>query len=93
MRALGSVYGVNRPKGDPLLIGTVKSNIGHLGYAAGVAGLIKAVLSLRHRRLYPSLHMRTPNPLIEFGGAVYVNTELTDWPATDTPRRAGVSSS
>ncbi|SFO04772.1 Acyl transferase domain-containing protein [Variovorax sp. PDC80] len=74
-------------------IGSVKTNIGHLDAAAGVTGLIKAVLALHHRTLPPSLHYERPNPQIDFAGSpFYVNTEARDWPAGATPRRAGVSS-
>ncbi|SCL14719.1 Acyl transferase domain-containing protein [Micromonospora nigra] len=74
-------------------LGSVKSNIGHLDAAAGVAGLIKAILQLRHRQLVPSLHFDKPNPEIDFAATpFFVNTELRDWPATDGPRRIGVSS-
>ncbi|MCA1612830.1 MAG: condensation domain-containing protein [Acidobacteria bacterium] len=74
-------------------IGSVKSNFGHLDAAAGVAGLIKAVLSLEHRMLPPSLHFEEPNPQIDFAsGPFYVNSVLTDWVASSSPRRAGVSS-
>lgn len=75
-------------------IGSVKSNMGHLDAAAGVAGLIKAALSLKHRKIVPSLHFQQPNPKINFNdGPFYVNTELKDWPSNgDNPIRAGVSS-
>jgi phthiocerol/phenolphthiocerol synthesis type-I polyketide synthase E len=74
-------------------IGSVKSNFGHLDSAAGVAGLIKTALSLRHGQLFPSLHFERPNPKIDFaGGPFHVNTVLRDWPAGGEPRRAGVSS-
>lgn len=74
-------------------IGAVKSNIGHLDAAAGVAGLIKTVLSLYHRQLPPSLHFTQPNPKIEFADSpFYVNASLQPWQAGNTPRRAGVSS-
>ncbi|MCP4654314.1 MAG: acyltransferase domain-containing protein, partial [bacterium] len=74
-------------------LGSLKTNIGHLDAAAGVAGLIKAVLSLRHGELYPSLHFEEPNPEIDFAASpFYVNTRLQPWPRGDTPRRAGVSS-
>jgi len=74
-------------------VGSVKTNVGHLGVAAGVAGLIKTTLALEHRELPPSLHFETPNPRLEIDqGPFYVNTELRPWPEGDGPRRAGVSS-
>ncbi len=74
-------------------IGSVKSSIGHLGAAAGIAGLIKTVLALEHRQIPPSLNFETPNPRIDFAASpFFVNTRLTDWPADRGPRRAGVSS-
>jgi len=74
-------------------IGAVKSNIGHLDTAAGVAGLIKTVLALKHRQIPPSLHYEQPNPRIDFeNNPFYVNTRLSEWKSEDTPRRAGVSS-
>jgi phthiocerol/phenolphthiocerol synthesis type-I polyketide synthase E len=73
-------------------IGSVKTNIGHLDSAAGVAGLIKTVQALRHRQLPPSLHFTAPNPRIDFDASPFVvNTELRVWDAP-WPRRAGVSS-
>jgi acyl transferase domain-containing protein len=75
-------------------IGSVKTNIGHLDAAAGIAGLIKTVLALEHRQIPPSLHCDTPNPQIDFADSpFFVNRELRDWLAGDGgPRRAGVSS-
>ena len=74
-------------------IGSVKTNIGHLDCAAGVAGLIKTVLALHHRQIPPSLHFREPNPQIDFlNSPFFVNTKLSDWVAGSSPRRAGVSS-
>ena len=74
-------------------LGSVKSNFGHLDAAAGVAGLIKTVLALKHRQIPPSLHFKRPNPEIDFENSpFYVNSELTDWKRTKTPLRAGVSS-
>ncbi|GAB4519730.1 MAG: hypothetical protein Tsb0020_38300 [Haliangiales bacterium] len=74
-------------------VSAIKSNIGHLGSAAGVASFLKVVLALQRRQLYPSLHFETPNPLIAFDdGAVYVNRELRPWPEAAHPRRASVSS-
>ncbi|HEX6288914.1 MAG TPA: MupA/Atu3671 family FMN-dependent luciferase-like monooxygenase [Herpetosiphonaceae bacterium] len=74
-------------------VGSVKSNIGHLGAAAGVASLIKAVQALKHREMPPTLHVTQPNPAIDWAGSpFYVNTRLQPWPAGDAPRRAGISS-
>ena len=73
-------------------IGSVKTNIGHLDAAAGIASLIKAVLALKHRQLPASLHFERPNPQIDLvGSPFYVNANLADWNA-EPPRRAGVSS-
>jgi amino acid adenylation domain-containing protein len=74
-------------------IGSVKSNIGHLDSAAGVASFIKTVLALHHRVIPPSLHFETPNPKIDFENSpFYVNTRLTPWTGNGHPLRAGVSS-
>ena len=74
-------------------IGSLKSNIGHLDTAAGVAGLIKTVLALKHRQIPPSLHFRKANPLIDFASSpFYVNTGLAEWKAASGPRRGGVTS-
>ncbi|MEQ1873207.1 MAG: SDR family NAD(P)-dependent oxidoreductase [Ilumatobacteraceae bacterium] len=92
--ALDQAFG--RPAdGQPYChIGSVKSNIGHLDTAAGVASLIKATLALQHHAIPPSLHYKRPNPnsVLE-GSAFVVASELTEWTqATDAPRRAGVNS-
>src|SRR5262245_40493291 len=74
-------------------IGWVKTNIGHLDAAAGIAGLIKTVLSLRHRQLPPSLHFERPNPQIDFENSpFFVNDRLRDWRHNGSKLRAGVSS-
>jgi acyl transferase domain-containing protein/thioesterase domain-containing protein/acyl carrier protein len=74
-------------------IGSAKSNFGHLNTAAGVAGLIKTALMLKHKMLAPSLHFKQPNPGIDFANSpFYVNTKLNEWERGATPRRAGVSS-
>jgi amino acid adenylation domain-containing protein len=74
-------------------LGSIKTNLGHLGAAAGVAGLIKVVLSLKHRQLPPSLHFSRPNPEIDFATSpFYVNAALAPWRERAGCRRAGVSS-
>ncbi|HLM54813.1 MAG TPA: SDR family oxidoreductase [Pyrinomonadaceae bacterium] len=74
-------------------IGSLKSNVGHLDAGAGIAGLIKTVLALRHGELPPSLHYERPNPKIDFEKSpFFVNARLTPWETDDAPRRAGVSS-
>jgi amino acid adenylation domain-containing protein len=74
-------------------IGSVKTNVGHLDVAAGIAGFIKTVLALKHRTIPPSLHFETPNPKIDFENSpFYVNTRLKEWKNDKYPLRAGVSS-
>ncbi|MDT2276536.1 type I polyketide synthase [Paenibacillus larvae] len=74
-------------------VGSVKSNVGHLDTASGVAGFIKTVLSLKNKKLPPSLHFETPNPEIDFENSpFYVNHKLTEWKNGKYPLRAGVSS-
>ncbi|PMB53903.1 polyketide synthase, partial [Fischerella thermalis CCMEE 5201] len=74
-------------------IGSVKTNVGHLNTAAGVTGLIKTVLALKHKQIPPSLHFENPNPQIDFANSpFYVNTKLSEWQTNGTPRRAAVSS-
>ena len=77
----------------PCLLGSIKTNLGHLGSAAGVMGLIKAVLALEREAIPPSLHFEAPNPRIDFAaGPFQVASRLTPWPRGGRPRRAGVSS-
>ena len=94
VRAAGRVYGEGRETGRPLLLGAVKTNVGHLEAAAGVAGAVKVLLALRHGRIPPHLHFETPNPRIEWEELpVRVVSEAAPWPvAEDRPPRAGVSS-
>jgi acyl transferase domain-containing protein/acyl carrier protein len=90
--ALDQVFRAAGDRGQFCAIGSVKSNIGHLDTAAGIASLIKTVLAAEHGLLPPSLHYRTPNPMIDFAhSAFYVNTELREWKPAGR-RRAGVSS-
>lgn len=92
VHALGAVYGAERPRSEPLLIGTAKTNIGHLEAAAGIAGLLKVVLALKHAAIPPSLHFDRPNPHIAWSELpVEVVTALRPWPAAGGAMRAGVS--
>ncbi|QKW11258.1 type I polyketide synthase [Streptomyces sp. NA04227] len=91
--ALGSVFGPSRPSANPLAVGSVKTNIGHLEGAAGIAGLIKTALCIDRRELVPSLNFVRPNPQIaldELGLRVVTGTE--PWPAAEHPLTAGVTS-
>lgn len=91
IEALKEAYNTNK-KGYCRL-GTVKTNVGHMDAAAGVAGFIKAVLALKHKVIPPSLHFENPNPKIDFENSPFiVNTGLTEWKSTEYPLRAGVSS-
>src|SRR6476646_763503 len=96
-RALGTVLGRGRPENSPLLIGAIKSNLGHLEAAAGIAGFIKAVLAVQRGHIPPNLGFQTPNPHIPFDQMrLKVVADHQDWPARNEglprPRRAGVSS-
>jgi len=91
IEALKRAYNTNK-KGY-CAIGSVKSNIGHLNEAAGIAGLIKTILSLVNRQIPPTINFSNPNPKIEFENTpFYVNHSLLDWKTTDFPLRAAVSS-
>ncbi|MDG4766926.1 type I polyketide synthase [Solwaraspora sp. WMMD406] len=89
--ALAAVFGPDRPADRPLLIGSAKTNVGHLEAGAGATGVIKAILALRHGEIPPSLHFDTPNPEIDWDAGLRVVTEHTSWPVGSGPRRAGVS--
>ncbi|MEH2065248.1 MAG: SDR family oxidoreductase [Nostoc sp.] len=91
--ALTQAFRASTEKKGFCAIGSVKTNIGHLDAAAGVTGLIKTVLALKHQQIPPSLHFQEPNPQIDFANSpFYVNTKLAQWTTNGIPRRAGVSS-
>lgn len=92
-RAIATVYGCRRPEGQKLLVGSCKTNIGHTESAAGIAGLIKAVLCLKHKQIPPNLHFSKPNPNIPFDDwKLQVPVALEPWPACDGTAIAAVNS-
>ena len=93
VEALNRAFQTRTGTADSCALGSVKTNLGHLDVAAGVAGLVKTVLALEHRQIPPSLHFTEPNPRIDFAaGPFYVADALREWPANGGPRRAAVSS-
>jgi epothilone polyketide synthase D len=92
LRALDAVLRAGRGAAEPVLVGSVKTNVGHLEPAAGIAGLLKTVLALRHGEIPPHINLSTPNPKVGWGRLrISVPTSLTAWPA-GRPRMAAVSS-
>jgi acyl transferase domain-containing protein/thioesterase domain-containing protein len=92
IRALTSAFAQSTDRKGYCAIGSLKTNIGHLDAAAGVAGFIKAVLALEHAQIPPSLNYSKPNPLIDFNNTpFFVNTRLRPWESNGHPRRAGVT--
>lgn len=93
VQALAKVYGEGRSSDSPVIVGSIKSNIGHSESAAGVAGVIKALLCLQNQTIPKTLHVGEPNPHIPWTKLpVSIATDAQPWKAGDTPRRAGISS-
>ena len=91
--SLNNVFGNHHTKNNPLIVGSVKTNVGHMESAAGVVSLIKVLLSMQHEEIPPHLHFKTPNPLIPWDNiAIQVPTHRIPWPASQTSRIAGISS-
>ncbi len=93
LAALTRAFRTTTGKKNFCALGSVKTNIGHLDTASGVASLIKATLALEHKQIPPSLHFKEPNPRIDLANSpFYVNTTLSEWKTNGHPRRAGVHS-
>ncbi len=91
--ALGTVFSTTHSQEQPLIVGSVKTNIGHLEGAAGIAGLMKIVLQLQNQQIVPSLHFNQPNPYINWSELpVKIATQISPWPTNGKSRMAGVSS-
>jgi phthiocerol/phenolphthiocerol synthesis type-I polyketide synthase E len=91
--ALSTAFRAFTSRKEFCAVGSVKTNIGHADVAAGVIGLIKAILAVKHREIPPSLHYHSPNPEIDFPMSPFcVNNELVEWEACDSPLRAGINS-
>lgn len=94
VEALSNAFRAGTQKTNFCALGSVKGNIGHLDVAAGMAGLIKTIMALKHKIIPPTLHFTEPNPLIDFANnPFYVNNETLEWESLRSPRRAGVCAS
>nr|WP_277419954.1 type I polyketide synthase [Xanthomonas bonasiae] len=90
--ALTDAYRQHSQRSGYCALGTLKPNVGHMDAAAGIGGLIKMAMAMRHRRIPPSINFHTPNPRIDFlSSPFFVNTELREWDCGEVPRRGGVS--
>lgn len=93
MKSVKSILGSSRSNSNPLYVGSVKTNIGHLEASAGIAGLIKVVLALNYGQIPPNLHFKSLNPHIDLQDTnIYIPTTLTEWKSAGKSRLAGVSS-
>ena len=93
IEALASIYGANRSLENPLMVGSVKTNFGHLEAAAGISSLIKVVLALQHQEIPPHLHFNQPNPLVDWDKLpIKIPTSPTPWLTEEKSRMAGISS-
>ncbi|QXU43275.1 non-ribosomal peptide synthetase [Pedobacter sp. D749] len=92
-QAISDAFNAFTDKRHFCAVSTIKTNIGHLDNAAGIAGVIKGILALKNRALFPSLHFTIPNPYIDFeNSAAYINTDFKEWESCGFPRRCGISS-
>ncbi len=93
IEALAEIYSKNRPANQPLIVGSVKTNIGHLEAAAGVSSLMKVILALKHQEIPPHLHLKQPNPHVDWDRLpIKIPTSLMPWSGEGKARIAGVSS-
>ncbi|NEP39095.1 MAG: type I polyketide synthase, partial [Okeania sp. SIO2H7] len=93
IEALAEVYGKKRPADSPLIVGSVKTNLGHLEAAAGVSSLMKVILALKHQEIPPHLHLKQPNPLVDWDKLpIKIPTSLMPWSCEGKPRIGAVSS-
>lgn len=91
--ALSEAFAAHTDKKGFCAIGSVKTNLGHMNAAAGIGGMLKAILAMQYNKIPPSLNYTAPNPMIDFDNSpFYVNHSLSDWPAHVGPKRCAVSS-